>query len=512
MHEISIILAAVNARYSHTSFGMRNLRANLGPFRAASVLREFATRQSPAEIAKQLLTEIETSPIGTKPLIALGVYIWNRGHCEEIVRRIKSEAPTTLVVLGGPEIAYDYEATMLFRQCDYLIRGEGELVFAKLVADIAEGNLPTAKVLEDKTPDPMLLASPYDEYTEDDIAHRMIYVESSRGCPFSCAFCMSAQDRSVRTFSLDDFLSQMQSLLDRGVRHFRFVDRTFNLSAVRVLRVLDFFYAHAITCQHEENRFARIVLHFEIMPDRLPQKVLDKMTLFPPGSLHLEVGVQSFNTDTLAAIGRRQNLKATTRNLQFLRTHTKAEIHADLIAGLPCEGWDSFAAGFDRLVMLRPQELQLGILKRLRGAPITKIEQQYGLQFSEEPPYEVIRTAHMSGTELLQIKRMAHCFELVHNRGRFPETLPLLLQDSPFANFMALSEFIFEKAGRMHGIAYYTLVEYLYAFLCRQQRIPEAQIACALKNDFYRKPGRKEYLSFLDTSRPEVSLESELAN
>ena len=240
------------------------------------------------------------------------------------------------------------------------------------------------KIIPAEVPDFSQIALPYDFYTDDDIAHRIIYVEASRGCPFTCEFCLSSLDIPVRQVPLPALLEQLQRLLDRGVKQFKFVDRTFNLNVAVSRAILEFFLE-----RHQPGHF----FHFEMIPDRLPEALREIIARFPPGALQFEVGVQTFNEQVSQLISRRQDNEKLADNFHFLRHETGVHIHADLIVGLPGETLESFAAGFDRLIALGPQEIQVGILKRLRGTPIVRHDADWQMIYNPHPPYEILRTS-----------------------------------------------------------------------------------------------------------------------
>lgn len=444
-----IVLATLNAKYIHASLGLRCLLANLGELRARARLMEFTIEQRPVEIAEKLLAE--------KPrIIGLAVYIWNVAETTRLVAILKRVAPEVTVVLGGPEVSHEPEEQTIVARADYVIAGPGEFAFAALARDLLAGRPRTDRFIQAGQPALHSLALPYDEYTDEDIAHRLIYVEASRGCPFRCEFCLSALDKTAWPFDLDRFLAAMDRLHRRGVRHFKFVDRTFNLNVQTSQRILDFFL---------ERLSDDLFLHFEVIPDRLPEALRERLVRFPPGTLQLEVGVQSFNPEVQARISRKQDNAATERNLVWLREHTHAHLHADLIIGLPGEDIASFAAGFDRLWSLRPHEIQVGMLKRLRGAPIARHTEAFGLCFDPHPPYTVLATAHIDFVTMQRLARFARYWDLVGNSGRFPRTLPLLLGATPFDNFLAFSDWLWADTGQTSRIALPRLIERLYAFL-----------------------------------------------
>jgi hypothetical protein len=317
----------------------------------------------------------------------------------------------------------------------------------------------------------------YDEYGDGDVKDRVVYVEASRGCPFTCSFCLSALDDGVRTFPLDSFLAHLGSLYDRGLRQFKFVDRTFNLRIDDAAQILDFFL-------DRPDSFA----HFEMIPDRLPNELRSRLARFGAGHVQLEVGIQTLNADTAKLIRRRLDVDKIEDNLRFL-ADTGVHVHADLIAGLPGEDLASFAAGFDRLFAMRPSEIQVGVLKRLRGSPLAddaKAHPEWGLVFDAAPPYTILRSTSLSFVDVQRISRFARAMDLVHNSGRFPRSSALLFASSPFASFMAFSDWLFHETGARHGIALARLAELIGRYLVDVAHVDEGEVARALESDLGR--------------------------
>ena len=476
----AILLSTLNARYFHSSFGLRYLFANLGELQADTAIREFIITQRPLDIAEALLAE-------QPRIIGFGVYIWNVAETTQIVALLKRVRPDLVIVLGGPEISYEWEEQPLFGLADYLVIGPADLAFAQLCRRVLADDPPVEKVVVAESPPLDQLALPYRFYTDEDIAHRLIYVEASRGCPFKCEFCLSALDKTAWPFPLEPFLAEMQRLHDRGVRHFKFVDRTFNLNAKVGARILDFCL---------ERLDERLFLHFELIPDHLPEPLKERIVRFPSGALQFEIGVQTFNPTVQALISRKQDNRKTEDNLRWLRQHTHAHLHADLIAGLPGEDFASFAAGFNRLVALDPHEIQVGILKRLRGAPINRHTASFDCRYNPHPPYNLLCSESIDFATMRRLERFARYWDLIGNSGRFRHARSLVLGDDPFGRFMTLNDWLFATTGQTHQLALERLFDLLYRGLTEVLGIAEGMVREALTEDF-RNSGAKGSPKFL---------------
>jgi hypothetical protein len=323
-------------------------------------------------------------------------------------------------------------------------------------------------------------------------------VEASRGCPFSCEFCLSSLDVPVRQFPLPALLGKLAQLLERGVQQFKFVDRTFNLNLNTSRALLQFFL---------ERQRSGLFVHFEIIPDRLPESLRELIVRFPPGALQFEVGVQTFNPQVAELISRRQDFGRLADNFVFLREHTGVHVHADLIAGLPGESVESFGEGFDRLVALGPQEIQVGLLKRLRGTPITRHTREWGMVYHEQPPYEILQTRLIPFFELQRLRRFARFWDLIGNSGNFVTTTPLVWNGggSPFREFMRLTDWLHGQLGRQHGIPLPELAHLLFRFLTEEKKLPAATAAAGLWRD-YSAGGRSDKPTFLRAYLPETGV------
>ena len=327
-----ILIAAINARHSHASMGARCLLANMGEWRGQTELLEFTIQQTATEIAAAI--------VARQPrILGLGVYIWNVTRASELLPLLRHQLPDMKIILGGPELsAPDTTDTHAPPPCpshpdhsvhpakkngqdsaDYLVLGEGELAFATLCHGILSSpdacpSAPSRGYLPAPPPDLSSLHLPYDEYTDADLAHRILYVESSRGCAMRCDYCVSANDTTVRFFPMPPLLAAFDRLLARGARQFKFCDRSFNLNVPRAIGILSFFLDRL---QHHPGLF----LHFEMLPDRFPDDLRDILARFPPRSLQLEIGIQSFTPQVLDTIRRPQHPGRTTDNLRDRKRH-----------------------------------------------------------------------------------------------------------------------------------------------------------------------------------------------
>ena len=462
-----VVLTTLNARYIHASLGLRYLYANMGSLQARTRIQEFTIEQRPEDIVEQLLHP-EVSIIG------FGVYIWNVTQTTEVIQLIKVIRPDIQLVIGGPEVSYETDEQAITGLADFVVSGQADNSFAELCQEIFS-NQPPPKRVSSLPLSLNALRSPYPYYDDEDIANRVIYVEASRGCPFKCEFCLSSLDKTAVAFDLDEFLGDMQTLIDRGARQFKFVDRTFNLKADTSKQILNFFL---------QNMEKELFLHFELIPDRLPEVLLDLLPKFPAGSLQFEIGIQSFNADVQKLISRKQNHERTCHNLTWIRERTEAHVHADLIFGLPGETLESFGEGFDLLHSLGPQEIQVGILKRLRGTPNARHTETYDMRYMTTPPYRVLAHKDADFETVQRMVRFARYWDLIGNSGRFVHTLPLLLASKPFDHFMALSDWLFSTTTQTHRIALTRLFNLLHEFMGSQGTYAMPKIETALLADF----------------------------
>ncbi len=475
-----ILLCTLNARYIHCALGLRYLYANMDELQQQTEIMEFMINQRPIDIAETILDK-------NPAIVGMGIYIWNIQQSTEVISILKALRPEIKIILGGPEISHETESSTAFPHADFIIQGQADFAFKLLCQDIFNKKPLLSKIIDAPAFHPTELKFPYEFYSDEDIKQRVLYVEASRGCPFKCEFCLSALDKTSQPFDIDKFLVQMENLYQRGARHFKFVDRTFNLNIQTSQKILNFFLQKPL---HD------LFLHFELIPDRLPEQLKELIQQFPAGALQFEIGIQTFNPEVQQIISRKQDHQKTIENLNYLFSKTSIHLHTDLIAGLPGEDIHSFAKGFDLLVSLKAQEIQMGILKRLRGTPVIRHSSNYKMIFNPNPPYTVLSTEDMNSHTLFRINRFARYWDMIANSGRFPSTLPEILGDNPFNNFMALSDWLFKITGQTHKIALPRLFKLIYQFFHSSK-----SIKTNLEQDF-DKTGIKSLFSSVIGEQP----------
>jgi len=452
-----ILLVTLNSTYQHSSFGLRYLFANLKDLQPKAKILEWTIHASPRNVVEKILSF-------DPKIVGFGVYIWNTTETFQVVSILKKVAPHVVVVLGGPEVSHETESQAIAQTADYVIKGEADFLFQEFCQNILiHKQRPEQKFISGALPDITRIQSPYSFYTDDDIQNRIIYVEVSRGCPYKCEYCLSSLDKLVRSFSLDQFLADIDSLIARGTRQFKFVDRTFNLSVQTSSRILDFFL----------NRIhLNLFLHFEMVPDRLPDELKELIRQFPAGSLQFEVGIQTWNPEVAKNVSRRNDYNKVRDNFRFLSMESGVHTHADLIVGLPGETVESFGRGFDELSSCGPHEIQVGILKRLKGTPIVRHDREFEMAYQEHPPFQILRNKHISYVEMQKMNRFAKFWDLIANSGNFTNTTEWLKTQATsredksfFWEFYGLSEFMSARFAETHSIALQSLLEALWTYL-----------------------------------------------
>lgn len=467
---MKILLIAINAKYIHSNLAVYCLKACAGELEAQVEIAEYTINHRKEDILADIYRR--------KPdVAAFSCYIWNREYTVSLIRDFHQIAPEVPRWVGGPEVSYDArEFLEEFPQAAGVLAGEGEKSFAALVKAYARGgraedipglvwrgedgriheNLPAERIDMDEIP--------FVYKNMEGFAHRIIYYESSRGCPFSCSYCLSSIDRQVRFRSLDLVLPELQFFLDQKGPQVKFVDRTFNCSHSRAQAIWRYIAEH-------DNGITNF--HFEIGADLLTEEELRLLSSLRPGLVQLEIGVQSVNGTTIREIDRVTDLERLRRTVAAVRAGKNIHQHLDLIAGLPYEDYESFVNSFNAVYAMRPQQLQLGFLKVLKGSKMRAKAAEYEILYRQEPPYEVLSSRWISYGELLRLKGVEEMVEVYYNSSQFAHTLEALegLVPHPYAMFEALAGY-YEREG-LNGRSHSRLarLEILRAFAL--ERDPE---------------------------------------
>ncbi len=470
----TIILTTLNARYAHASIGLRYLYANMGGLQAQTQLLEFTINDPVRDIAERLLTN-------NPDLIGIGVYIWNALQVKSLLNLIKQIRPQTVIVLGGPEVSHTPLRVDL-SAADFIIAGEADLAFVRLCKTLFDGQPVAEKRIQDRVVDLNQIQLPYAYYSDEDIQHRILYFEASRGCPFRCEFCLSSIESSVRDLETEKLLQALESLWLRGARSFKFVDRTFNLNIRIANRLLDYFIT-------KESPY---FVHFEVIPDHFPGRLKQRIEQFPAASLQLEIGIQTFNPQVANNIHRKLNLGRIEENIGFLDRCTSAHLHLDLIVGLPGEDLASFGAGLDHLCSITCGEIQIGILKKLSGTTLSRHDATFGMIYSTEPPYEILQNNLLGFAQIQDMKRFARFWDLYYNSGNFSGSIRLLWPNADiFDQFWNFARWIYQQTRSTWKISLNRQATLLYHYLTTVKKRSAEETGTTLAADLLTINGRK---------------------
>ena len=469
-----ILLTTFNARYAHTSIALRYLYANLKELKERACILEFVINSNIADAVEAVL---DYAP----KVVGVGVYIWNALEVQEYIKILKKVSPQTIIVLGGPEASH-LPHRVSFKEADYIIQGEGEEAFYTLCSQLLKGEIPTESFIKAPMVNLDTIELPYAYFNERDIKSRYCYVEASRGCPFTCEFCLSSADKKVRNIDMTRFINELELLWCRGVRNFKFIDRTFNLSIENASSLLDFFLSK------KEEYF----VHFEVIPDQFPLELRKKISQFPPAALQLEIGIQTLDPLISEGIHRRLNLPKIEENLAFLQNETQAHLHVDLIIGLPGESVEGFGANLNKLHALTKCEIQLGILKKLSGTTLSRHDEIHGMVYSDKPPYDILKNNLISYKKMQKMKRFARFWDLVYNSGNFKKTVNYLWEEgNVFEGFYTWSEWLYAQTESTWQISLDRLAELLFKYLSEEKNTPEEPLKAMLIEDIMTVRGRK---------------------
>lgn len=448
---MKILLTAINAKYIHSNLAVYSLRACAGEYRDQVEIAEFTINNQKDYILEQIYKK--------KPdVLCFSCYIWNLDYVESVSREFHKLCPEVPIWVGGPEVSYEVEAFLQTHpQITGVMIGEGEKTFREVCAYYSNGGdlgkisgiafqekesakEEAARVVFTPAREPMDMSSiPFCYDTMEDFSNRIIYYESSRGCPFSCSYCLSSIDKKLRFRNIELVKKELQFFIDQKVPQIKFVDRTFNCNHAHAMAIWKFI---------KENDNGVTNFHFEISADLINEEELALISDMRPGLIQLEIGVQSTNQATIEEIHRTMKLDRLQEVVRKIQAGGNIHEHLDLIAGLPYEDYATFRNSFNEVYSWKPNQLQLGFLKVLKGSYMYDHQQEYEIIYHDQPPYEVLSTRWLSFSDVLRIKQVEEMLEVYYNSGQFEITMKLMekLFDSAFDMFQELGTF-YEEMG-----------------------------------------------------------------
>ena len=503
---MKFLLVAVNAKFIHSNPAIYSLRACAGEELCRFVeLAEYTINQPMEEILADIYYR---KPDG----VGFSCYIWNWRLVQELIVELAKLLPDTAIWLGGPEVSYDADVILKkYPQLTGIMTGEGEAAFREVLEYYTKAGCGRGDSAKKKQAEPVSLehikglclpggytpcrapadmsAIPFLYEDLSPFANKIIYYESSRGCPFRCTYCLSSVENQVRFRNISIIKEELRFFLDHKVNQVKFVDRTFNCSHEHTMAIWQYIF---------ENDNSVTNFHFEISADILRDEEIALLRRFRPGLAQLEIGVQSVNPDTLKAIRRVTDIDRLEAAVRKIRKGGNVHIHLDLIAGLPYEDYVSFGRSFDRVYRMGPHQLQLGFLKVLKGSGMWEAAEDYGIGYMEQPPYEVLYTGWMSYGELRRLKGVEEMVEFYYNSGQFTHTLPFLERafEGPFVLYERLADFVRAKGYPLTGSARIRRYEALLAFAEAYDNTRQAIYRELLTYDLYLRENMKSRPAF----------------
>ena len=502
---MKILLAACNAKYIHSNLAVYNLKSCSGKYSPQVVIREYTINQIRDEILKDIYLE-------QPDVICFSCYIWNVSFVKELVPDLKKILPDADFWAGGPEVSYDAEKFLRSNPAfSGVMVGEGEETFQELAGHYIEGKPENLKEIrgvafrnEDKVPDIVhtgwrelmdLSKVPFAYQDLKEFKNRIIYYESSRGCPFSCSYCLSSIDKKLRFRDIELVKKELQFFIDNKVPQVKFVDRTFNCKHDHAMTIWRYITEH-------DNGVTNF--HFEISADLLREEELALMKTMRPGLIQLEIGVQSTNPQTIRAIRRTMDFQKLKGIVDQIHSFGNIHQHLDLIAGLPYEGYESFHKSFCDVYALHPEQFQLGFLKVLKGSHMMEMTEEYKILYKDREPYEVLSTAWLTYGEILRLKMVESMVEVYYNSGQFKNTLVFLegYFEDPFRMYEALGRF-YEKRGYSE-ISHSRIRRYeiLMEFAGEHSEIPLEKLSDVMLLDLYLRENLKSRPAFASEQKP----------
>lgn len=502
---MKILLAACNAKYIHSNLAVYNLKSCSGEYSSRVVVKEYTINQIRDDILKDIYLE-------QPDVVCFSCYIWNISFVRELVPDLKKILPQVEFWAGGPEVSYDAVEFLKKNPAFFgVMVGEGEETFHELAGYYIERKPETLSGIrgvafrdENKGRDIVhtgwrelmdLSKVPFAYSNLTEFKNRIIYYESSRGCPFSCSYCLSSIDKKLRFRDIELVKKELQFFIDNKVPQVKFVDRTFNCKHDHAMAIWRYITEH-------DNGITNF--HFEISADLLREEELALMKTMRPGLIQLEIGVQSTNPQTIKAIRRTMDFEKLKRIVEQIHSFGNIHQHLDLIAGLPYEGYDSFHKSFCDVYALRPEQFQLGFLKVLKGSYMMEMTGEYQILYKDREPYEVLSTAWLTYGEILRLKMVESMVEVYYNSGQFKNTLVFLEKyfDDPFRMYEALGRFYEKKGYSEISHSRMRRYEILMEFAGEQKEIPSEALSDVMLLDLYLRENLKSRPSFASDQKP----------
>ena len=498
---MKILLAACNAKYIHSNPAVYDLKAYAAAYKDSVQIKEFTINQPKDEIMKEIYRS-------GADVVCFSCYIWNISFVRELIRDLKKILPDTAFWAGGPEVSFHAKNFLEdMPQVTGIMKGEGEETFLALAGYYLEGKGRLEEIsgivfrkedviVDNGFREPVDLDRiPFIYENPENFENRIIYYESSRGCPFSCSYCLSSIDRKLRFRSLGLVKKELQFFLDHRVPQVKFVDRTFNCRHEHAMEIWKYILEH-------DNGVTNF--HFEVSADLFREDELELIGRMRPGLIQLEIGVQSANPETLEAVHRKTDLEKLRRNVEKIRSFHSVHQHLDLIAGLPCEDYESFRRSFDFVYSMKPDQLQLGFLKVLKGSLMEEKAREYGITCKSMEPYEVLSTRWISYEEILKLKTVESMVEVYYNSGQFQYTLNWLtgFWEDAFSFYEDLGRFYERKGYEELSHSRIRRYEILLEFLNEKPEISVAEAAGRMVYDLYLRENLKKRPSFAADQKP----------
>ncbi|MFH5837111.1 DUF4080 domain-containing protein [Proteiniclasticum sp. C24MP] len=499
---MKVILAAINSKYIHTNISLRYLEKISADLNVETERLEFSINEMKDKILEEIL---ERKP----DLVAFSVYIWNFDLVRELSVLIKRVDENIGILYGGPEVTYDSKKHLSIMAGDFIIRGEGELTYVDLLGSLLHGeDLSGVKGLtyregaeiflnpDREKMDMRKVPYPYDE--GEDLTGKLSYIEASRGCPYQCSYCLSSSERDLRFLPYDEVVLRVDKLLETGTKVVKFIDRTFNIHPDALA-----IWSYLIGLDTD------VTFHFEISPDLITEEHVKLLQTTPVGRIQFEVGIQSTRQDVLVAINRFIGFRQVLSKLRELVKLRNIHNHMDLIAGLPYDTLESFHESFNDVYALKPDMLQLGFLKVIKGTPMERDAEKYGIVYSPFAPYEVLKTSWMSFSDLRSLHHTEEALEKYYNSGRFEAALTYILaeEEDPYRFYKELGAYLQEGCkGRSLGAKeqYQVLLEFSLRYLEESGRAPQRVVLNELLKYDWLSGNKKQFVpEFLHRNYPD---------